>query len=544
YGIGETFTLLVPNTKGGASVPLAMNEKAMEKANPMYMNIYRQIGQYWGEQPGTSGPVYVGAFVMFLFVLGLFIVKGPMKWALLVATILSILLSWGKNFMGFTDFFIDYIPMYSKFRTVSSILVVAEFTIPLLAMLALKEWVERPQLLKENRKEILISLGLTGGLALLFALAPKLFFSSYVSSMEMHALQGIPADQLVPLLANLEEVRMSMFTSDAWRSVLVILIGITLLWMYSAGKLKQNVLVGALIVLCLVDMWDVNKRYLYDGQFVEKQEQTRTFEPTETDKIILQDKDLNYRVLNLASNTFNENNTSYWHKSIGGYHAAKLRRYQEMIEEHISTEMNSLFKEVAEAGGDMDSLDASKFPVLNMLNARYFIFPLEGGQTVPLRNPFALGNAWFVDEVQYVNNANEEIEAIHGIDPLHQIVVDKRFESIVKASSASDSTCSITLTAYEPNDLKYEVNSSKGGTVVFSEIYYPGWQAYIDGEKVEHGRANYILRAMNVPAGQHVVEFKFDPDTLHATETIAYIAFALLAIAAVVIVILEVKKRK
>ena len=544
YGIGETFTLLVPNTKGGASVPLAMNEKAMEKANPMYMNIYRQIGQYWGEQPGTSGPVYVGAFVMFLFVLGLFIVKGPMKWALLVATILSILLSWGKNFMGFTDFFIDYIPMYSKFRTVSSILVVAEFTIPLLAMLALKEWVERPQLLKENRKEILISLGLTGGLALLFALAPKLFFSSYVSSMEMHALQGIPADQLVPLLANLEEVRMSMFTSDAWRSVLVILIGITLLWMYSAGKLKQNVLVGALIVLCLVDMWDVNKRYLYDGQFVEKQEQTRTFEPTETDKIILQDKDLNYRVLNLASNTFNENNTSYWHKSIGGYHAAKLRRYQEMIEEHISTEMNSLFKEVAEAGGDMDSLDASKFPVLNMLNARYFIFPLEGGQTVPLRNPFALGNAWFVDEVQYVNNANEEIEAIHGIDPLHQIVVDKRFESVVQPSSVADSTCSITLTAYEPNDLKYEVNSSKGGTVVFSEIYYPGWQAYIDGEKVEHGRANYILRAMNVPAGQHVVEFKFDPDTLHATETIAYIAFALLAIAAVVIVILEVKKRK
>ena len=544
YGIGETFTLLVPNTKGGASVPLAMNEKAMEKANPMYMNIYRQIGQYWGEQPGTSGPVYVGAFVMFLFVLGLFIVKGPMKWALLVATILSILLSWGKNFMGFTDFFIDYIPMYSKFRTVSSILVVAEFTIPLLAMLALKEWVERPQLLKENRKEILISLGLTGGLALLFALAPKLFFSSYVSSMEMHALQGIPADQLVPLLANLEEVRMSMFTSDAWRSVFIILIGIILLWMYSAGKLKQNVLVGALIVLCLVDMWDVNKRYLYDGQFVEKQEQTRTFEPTETDKIILQDKDLNYRVLNLASNTFNENNTSYWHKSIGGYHAAKLRRYQEMIEEHISTEMNSLFIEIAEAGGDMDSLDASKFPVLNMLNARYFIFPLEGGQTVPLRNPFALGNAWFVDEVQYVNNANEEIEAIHGIDPLHQIVVDKRFESVVQPSSASDSTCSITLTAYEPNDLKYEVNSSKGGTVVFSEIYYPGWQAYIDGEKVEHGRANYILRAMNVPAGQHVVEFKFDPDTLHATETIAYIAFALLAIAAVVIVILEVKKRK
>ena len=542
YGIGETFTLLVPNTKGGASVPLAMNEKAMEKANPMYMNIYRQIGQYWGEQPGTSGPVYVGAFVMFLFVLGLFIVKGPMKWALLVATILSILLSWGKNFMGFTDFFIDYIPMYSKFRTVSSILVVAEFTIPLLGMLALKELVERPQLIKERMKDFLISFGLSGGLALLFALAPKIFFSSYVSTMEMSALQGIPAEQLVPLLANLEEVRMSMFTADAWRSFFIILLGVALLWAYSAGKLKSVTMVGALIVLCLVDMWDVNKRYLYDGQFVEKIEQTKTFEPTETDKLILQDKDLNYRVLNLASNTFNENNTSYWHKSIGGYHAAKLRRYQEMIEEHISAEMNTVFQEVANAGGNMDSVNATKFPVLNMLNARYLIFPLEGGQTVPLRNPFALGNGWFVNQVTYVDNANEEIAAIHGINPIETVVVDKRFESVLKPAAESDSTCSVVLTAYEPNDLKYEVNSAKGGTVVFSEIYYPGWQAYIDGEKVEHGRANYILRAMNVPAGKHVVEFKFDPDSLHATETIAYIAFVLLAIAAVVIVVISYRQ--
>ena len=381
-----------------------------------------------------------------------------------------------------------------------------------------------------------------GGLALLFALAPKVFFSSYVSTMEMSALQGIPAEQLVPLLANLEEVRMSMFTADAWRSFFIILLGVALLWAYSAGKLKSVTMVGALIVLCLVDMWDVNKRYLYDGQFVEKIEQTKTFEPTETDKLILQDKDLNYRVLNLASNTFNENNTSYWHKSIGGYHAAKLRRYQEMIEEHISAEMNTVFQEVANAGGDMDSVDATKFPVLNMLNARYFIFPLEAGQTVPLRNPFALGNGWFVNQVTYVDNANEEIAAIHGINPIETVVVDKRFESVLKPAAESDSTCSVVLTAYEPNDLKYEVNSAKGGTVVFSEIYYPGWQAYIDGEKVEHGRANYILRAMNVPAGKHVVEFKFDPDSLHATETIAYIAFVLLAIVAVVIVVISYRQ--
>ena len=540
YGIGETFSLLVPNVKGGASVPLAANAKAMEKANPMYGSIYSQLGQYWGEQPGTSGPVYVGAFVVFLFILGLFIVKTPMKWALLAATVLSILLSWGKNFMPFTDFFIDYVPMYNKFRAVSSILVIAEFTIPLLAMLALKEIVASPNILKERKKDFWISFGLTGGLALLFAVMPKVFFPSYVSTMEMNALQSIPANQLMPLLANLEEVRMSLFTSDAWRSFFIIMIGAGLVWAYGMGKLKQNVLIGALAVLCLVDMWDVNKRYLYDEQFVEKQVQTQGFKQTETDKLILQDEALDYRVLNLASNTFNENNTAYWHKSVGGYHAAKLRRYQEMIEEHISDEMQGLYGAVADVGGDMKKLDASEFPVLNMLNTRYFIFPLQGGQTAPLPNPFALGNAWFVDEVQYVSNANEEIEAIHGLNPQQTAVMDKKFESIVK-SIPSDAMDTIELVAYEPNYLKYEVDSEKGGTVVFSEIYYPGWQSTIDGQETAHGRANYILRAMNVPAGKHVVEFRFDPKSLHTTETIAFIALGLLALLAVVVIVMKIK---
>ena len=540
YGIGETFSLLVPNVKGGASVPLAANEKAMEKANPMYRSIYSQLGQYWGEQPGTSGPVYVGALVMFLFVLALFIVKGPMKWALLAATVLSILLSWGKNLMGFTDFFIDYVPMYDKFRAVSSILVIAEFTIPLLAMLGLKEVVSRPQLLQERKKDFWISFALTGGLALLFAVMPNVFFSSYVSTMELHALQSIPADQLMPLLANLEEVRQSLFTSDAWRSFFIIVIGVGLVWAYGMGKLKQVPMIAALAVLCLVDMWDVNKRYLYDDQFVEKQVQTQGFSQSETDKLILQDEALDYRVLNLASNTFNENNTAYWHKSVGGYHAAKLRRYQEMIEEHISGEMNSLFKAVSEAGGEMEKVNPAEFPVLNMLNTRYFIFPLQGGQTVPLDNPYALGNAWFVDEVQYVNNANEEIAAIHGLNPLQKAIVDKKFEASVR-SMPSDSLATIELVEYQPNYLKYEVNSEKGGTVVFSEIYYPGWQSTVDGEEVPHGRANYILRAMNVPAGKHVVEFKFDPKSLHTTETIAFVALGLLALLAVVVVVLRVK---
>ena len=531
YGIGETFSLLVPNVKGGASVPLAQNEKAMEKANPMYSGLYSQLGQYWGEQPGTSGPVYVGAFVMFLFVLGLFVVKGPMKWALAGGTLFSILLSWGHNFMGLTDFFIDYIPMYSKFRAVSSILVIAEFTIPLLAVMALKEVIERPQLIREQAKVFYGSFALTGGLALLFALAPSFFFPSYVSSAELSALQqAISADQLAPILVNLEEVRSSIFTSDAWRSFFIILLGVALVWMYGAGKLRASLLVGLLTVLCLADMWSVNKRYLYDDQFVAKGTEMQPFlQPTETDKEILKDKSLDYRVLNLSVNTFNENNTAYWHKSIGGYHAAKLRRYQELIETHIQGEITSLFKKLPEVGGDMTLLGSGLTPVLNMLNTRYYIFPLQGGKTMPLFNPYALGNAWFVDKVEYVGNANEEIEALRTIDLARTVVVDKRFADCVKPSAA-DSLNAITLKAYKPNALTYEVNTVKGGTVVFSEIYYPGWRSYVDGKEVEHGRADYVLRAMNVPAGKHTVEFVFDPQSLHVTEGIAFTALALLAV--------------
>lgn len=483
---------------------------------------------------------------MFLFILGLFIVKGPMKWALLVGTAFSILLSWGHNFMGLTDFFIDYVPMYSKFRAVSSILVIAEFTIPLLAIMALKEVVERPQLWNESRKAFYISFVLTGGLSLLFALAPSFFFPSYVSSAEMNALQNaIPADQLAPILVNLEEIRKSIFTSDAWRSFFVILIGAVLLWAYCAGKLKAKLLVGLLALLCLVDMWSVNKRYLYDEQFVAKGTEMQPFlEPSETDREILQDKSLDYRVLNLSVNTFNENNTAYWHKSIGGYHAAKLRRYQEMIDEHIQGEITSLFKMLPAVNADLSQVGDTLTPVLNMLNTRYFIIPLQQGKTIPVFNPHALGNAWFVEKVQYVNNANEEIEALHHVNPATVAVVDKKFQNEVKASAGADSLNSIVLKNYEPNALKYEVNSPKGGTVVFAEIYYPGWRSFIDGKEVPHGRADYILRAMNVPAGKHVVEFTFDPKSLHVTETIAFVALGILLLAIIVAVVLAWRKQK
>lgn len=547
YGIGETFSLLVPNVKGGASVPLAANEKAMEKANPAYQSLYAQLGQYWGEQPGTSGPVYVGAFVMFLFILGLFIVKGPMKWALVVGTVFSITLSWGHNFMGLTDFFIDYIPMYSKFRAVSSILVIAEFTIPLLAMLALKEVMERPALFAEQKKAFYISFGLTGGLSLLFALFPTVFFPSYVSSMEMNALQGaIPADQLAPILVNLEEMRRSLFTADAWRSFFVIVIGCVLLGGYLFRKWNTKVTVGALLLLCIVDMWSVNKRYLYDEQFVAKGTEMKPFlEPSETDKEILKDKTLDYRVLNMATNTFNENNTAYWHKSIGGYHAAKLRRYQEMIEAHIQGEMETLFTKIPEVGADLSKIDVTDTPVLDMLNTRYYIVPLQQGATAPLFNPHALGNAWLVKEVKYVNNANEEIDAIHGMNPRETAIVDKRFAETVKQPAAMpDSLDNIVLKSYAPNALQYEVDTKQGGTVVFSEIYYPGWRSYIDGEEVSHGRANYILRAMNVPAGKHTIEFVFDPQSLHATETIAFIALGIMLLGALGAIVMGLRKAK
>ena len=394
YGIGETWTLLIPNAKGGASVPLSQNETAMKKADPNFIQIYQQIGQYWGEQPGTSGPVYVGAFVLMLFILALFIVKGPMKWALLAATVLSILLSWGKNFMPLTNFFIDYMPMYAKFRTVASILVIAEFTIPLLAMLGLKKILDTPSVLNKQIKYVYISFGLTAGFCLLFALMPSVFFSNFVSAQELEAMKSIPAEYQGQLLANLREMRQAIFTDDCWRSFFIIVIGTFLLLLYRANKLKNSAFVGMVIVLCLIDMWQVNKRYLNDSMFVEKSVRDNPIEMTPTDQQILQTKELDYRVLNLATSTFNENETSYFHKSIGGYHPAKLRRYQEMIETYIAPEMEKLMKSIVEAQGDMTKLNGDSIsPVLNMLNTKFFIMPLQGGQTVPLINPYAFGNA-------------------------------------------------------------------------------------------------------------------------------------------------------
>ena len=545
YGIDETWTLLIPNTKGGASVPMSESKTAMEKADPNYESIYHQIGQYWGEQPGTSGPVYVGAFVMMLFILGLFIVKGPVKWALLAATILSILLSWGRNFMGFTDFFLDYVPMYAKFRTVASILVIAEFTIPLLAMLALKEVLSGEMKKEKLKVPLMVSFALTGGIALLFSLAPSFFFDSFISSSEMHALQTLPPEHIQPLIANLTEMREAVFTADCLRSFYIILAGTGILLAFLWGKLKKEYAIGIILILCLVDLWTVNKRYLNDEMFVPESEREAPQQMTQTDELILRDQTLDYRVLNLASNTFNENETSYYHKSIGGYHAAKLRRYQEMIEHYISPEIQSLYGAVSEAAGDMTQVNGDSIcPVLNMLNTKYFILPLQGGQTVPIQNPYAYGNAWFVDQLDYVQSANEEIEAVGKLDLRHQAVADAKFKAQLGEAVPQDTASVVTMTSYEPNRLSYEVNSGKGGILVFSEIYYPGWTATVDGEAVELGRVDYILRALHIQPGKHQVELAFFPKSVDTTETIAYIAIVLLVLIVLGIVFIEWKRRK
>ena len=545
YGIDETWTLLVPNTKGGASVPLAENKEAMKKADPTYMGIYQQLGQYWGNQPMTAGPVYVGAFVLMLFVLGLFIVKGPLKWALLVATILSILLSWGRNFMPFTDFFIDYIPMYAKFRTVASILVVAEFTIPLLAMLALKQLLDEPEKMKSRLKFIGISFLLTGGVALLFSLMPKVFFSDFVSQSEMQAMSQIPADQLMPLLNNLTEVRMSMFTSDALRSFYIILVGTGLLLSVMMGKLKKEYGIGIILVLCLVDMWTVNKRYLNDSMFVSKSVREAPMQKSEAIDHILQDKSLDYRVLNLSTSTFNENETSFYLKSIGGYHPAKLRRYQELIDAHIQPEMQRLYGALNKAAGDMTQVNGdSVFPVLNMLNTKYFILPLQGGRSVPLENPYTYGNAWFVDKIHYVDNANQELDMTGKLSLRHEAVADKKFQEQLGEAVVQDTSSLVRITAYEPNKLTYDVNSGKGGVIVFSEIYYPGWTATVDGVEQELGRVDYVLRALQVKPGHHEVVLSFFPKTIDRTETVAYVAYAVLLLLIIYLIVMCVKRRK
>lgn len=522
YGISETFSLLIPNIKGGATiiptdgqnVQTSMAEVEQVKEDyqkgkidyQTYSNL-QMFPQYFGDQPMTNGPVYVGALIFALFILGLIIVKGPVKWALFAVTVLSVALSWGHNMMWLTDWFIDHFPLYNKFRTVASILVIAEFTMPLLAALALQKIVTTPDFFKLHSKAFFGSFGISIFFCLLGMMAPSVFGSG-ISQMEadMFAEYASQGYDLSPLYASLQDARMAMVSADALRSFVFLVIGVALFWLYFKNILKKEALCGALLVVVLIDMYPVDKRYLNTKSFSMKPAMAQqTIEPRPVDLQILQDTAMNYRVMDLSR--FGDAMPSYFHKCIGGYHAAKLTRYQDLIDRQISK---------------------NNVEVLNMLNAKYLVVD----DTTAHINPEALGNGWFVDKVTYVKGAQAEMAVLDTLHTAVGAVADESFRSVLGEAKAVMPGDTIIETVYKPNELHYKTISRNGGLAVFSEIYFPwGWTATVDGKEVPVGRVNYVLRALQLPAGEHTVVFRFDPQSVHTTETVAYASVALIYLA-------------
>lgn len=540
YGVGETMTLLIPNFYGGASQVEVDRDtdtyKEIRRAfgnSPQVSQILENFPAYWGDQPGTSGPVYVGAIIVFLFLLGLLVVEGPARWWLLTATILSLLLSWGKNLMWFNELMFNYFPAYNKFRAPSMALIIAEFTMPILGFLGLQKVLETerkgPEWQKMQRM-VLIAGGITAGLSLLFAVAGSALLS----------FSGPVDSQMGQLAEYLEDYRQSIFTRDAFRSFGLIAATAAIIWFYLRNNIKSAVPVYvALAVLILIDMIPVAARYLNEDSFITKRTFDANFAPTRADQAILQDTDPNYRVLNLTTSTFNDAKTSYHHKSIGGYHAAKLQRYNDMIGRHIQPEMQQLIGTLQNQQELTDSVlrgALAQLDVLNMLNTRYFIINPQG---MPLQNSAAMGNAWFVQNIQQVNSPDEEIAAINQVNVRNTAVVDVSYEEgrfgdqLEGVTAGQDPNAAIVQTDWKPNYIAYQTNSGAEGVVVFSEIYYnggKGWNAYLDNEPVPHFRANYILRGMTVPAGSHIIEFRFEPEAYWIGNQVALVFSILLVL--------------
>ena len=514
-GINETFTLLIPGFMGSSTStnPDTDSEsyellRQNNVQNPR--NILNQIILYWGDKPATEGPYYFGAIVVFLFVLGLFVVKGPIKWWLLIVAILSILMAWGRHFMGFTSFLLDYLPLYNKFRAPEMTLVMAAFAFPLLGFLGLNQVLAGKTDKKEFLKSFKWALGITGGIALLFFAVPGMA-GSFTSQFDQYypdwLLPGIYAD------------RKEMLRNDAFRSLVFILLGAGTIYLWYLKKIKTNLAIVAIGVLILIDLWAVDKRFLNNEDFVPKRQAENPFPLTPADKEILKDEDLYYRVLPLQ-NPWQDARASYYHKNVGGYHAAKLRRYQELITYHLQPELQQMVQRLQSGVTSMDSVFRS-LEAINMLNTKYIIYDLNA---MPLYNPLALGNAWFVDNYNLVENADEEIDAMNSFDPQHTAIVDNRFaEYLTGKNFNKDENGFINLTEYEPNYLKYEFKADSEQLAVFSDIYYDkGWNAYIDGEKVPHFRVNYVLRGMVIPAGEHLVEFKFEPKSYYVGNRVSF----------------------
>ena len=532
YGIGETWSLMIPNAKGGASAYIGNDNPALEKASPRFRSTIAQNNAYWGDQPGTSGPVYVGAIVCFLFVLGLFVVKGKIKWVLLIATILSILLSWGKNFMGFTDFFLDYFPMYNKFRAVSMTLVIAEVCMPILAFLALAEVIKNPECLKKNKIYLYISFGLTAGLCLLFYIIPDVFFN-FLSQGEAAQFAQLSTGKdgaiYQALATELEKVRMAIFQKDAIRSFLFITIAAIILLININGKLKNNAAFAILAALVIFDMFPINKRYLNNDNFIDKRRAEKPFVMSDIDKQILQDKELNYRVMDLTKNTFNDASTSYYHKSIGGYHGAKLRRYQDVIDHYL--------------GGNKVGSNGF-WNVLNMLNTKYLIYP-QGNKPAANINPDAFGNAWIVSDIKWVATPNEEIAAIENTDVKKTAIINDEFKNVINEFKPSNSLGTIRLDSYKPNELIYSFNSSKDELVVFSEIWTSkGWTLWIDGKESPLIRADYILRAAVIPAGNHEIMMRYEPKIWKVGNTIQFISSLILILGLITAIVISIKAKR
>ncbi len=528
YGIGETSTLLIPGSRGYASaydvgtnsqVYKAMVQNGMPKRQAA--EYCKNMPTYWGGDEGTSGPVYVGAIVCFLFVLGLLIVKGPYKWALLVATLFSILLAWGSNFMWLTELFAKYFPMYTKFRAVESILVVAEITMPLLGFLALKEVMDQKASQTYNKKKMLtniyIAAGVTAGFCVLALIAS--FFLNFSWGRDEAIFANWPEWLSSAVVAE----RAAIYRASALRSFLFVVLGALLVWLYaSQSKLKLSFLVPALGVLILIDMWPIDRKFFNDDNFVKDKTDKAYFNPKEWENDILsreKGNTIGYRVYNLTDDQgpFNDSRTSYRFKSIGGYSAAKLRRYQDLIDAHIYPETNPMIQSMRTMDGKKFFLllsDTTDYPVLNMLNMKYAVVGNE--QPMVVENPNAMGNAWFVDSVVLAKTPNEESDALNKINLRNTLVTDVQFKDFVKDFRPHhDNTATIKLTKYAPDYVEYDYTAKEKGMVVFSEIYYPyGWNAYIDGKPADHFRANYTLRAMNVPAGKHHIRFEFRPVTV------------------------------
>jgi hypothetical protein len=543
YGIDETMTLMIPNFKGGSSsgVLSADSETGKKLSSYNVPNVEKMLKEmplplYWGEQPFTSGPVYIGAIVCFLFVLGLFLVDRRTKWWLLPMIALTLLLSWGKNFMWLTDLFINYMPMYNKFRTVSMMLVATGFGITLLAVLALKEVfsdkIEKQKLIKP----VMISAAIVGGLALIFALIPSLAGS----------FTGVADAQFKGDYSFLKETlpldRESLLRSDAFRSLVFVLLSAGLIWLYAKNMLKKNVAYILFGVLIIADLAPVAKRYLNDDNFQRPRKLETIVTPSAADNMVLQDKS-QFRVLDATVDIFNDATPSYFHKTIGGYHAAKLRRYQELINMQLTKEIGQLFgafnrvKTVDQINGVMDSLG-----VLNMLNMKYVIY---NKQAAPLVNPYANGNAWFVKNIRVAADANEEMKLVGEIDTKNELVVDKSLSTQLPSKLTPDSTARISLTSYKPNHLIYNFNSKTDQVAVFSEIYYDkGWNAYINGQLVPHLRVNYLLRAMSLKAGSYEIEFKFEPKSYSLGNTIALTSSILLILSVLAFAFWQWKKAK